>query len=162
MKKSLYFLMFAALLFTSCNDDEVPQIFLSGTYEKVLENPDTGVWYSNQLRFKSDGTLERYSIARESENGTDLGFSYYSKETYILKGEEFVTKQIESSHLKDENYPTGYTENLEDLEMQELAADAREFTVTLRRLDSGERISISSKCGPLENCIGEQIYDKVD
>lgn len=162
MKNSMFFLLFAALSFTSCNDDEVPQIFLTGTYEKVLENPDTGVWYASQLRFKSDGTYERITVARESRNGADLGYSYYSKAIYTLKGEEFVNKLTEISILKDEDYPTGYTESLEDLEEQELPADTGESKLTLKRLNGGEKISLFATCGPLENCVGEQVYDRVE
>lgn len=88
-----------------------------------------------------------------------MGYSYYSNGTYTLRGEEFVTKVTEILLLKDEDWPTRYTESLE---VQELPAEAPESKGTLKRLDGGAKISLVYKCGPLENCIGEQIYDRVD
>ena len=167
MAKPLYFLLFAVILFTSCKDEEVPQSYLNGTYELAGENTDTGNWGISRYVFGADGTYERFGIRRESEDGEDLGYSNYSKGTYSLRGEEFITQMTESSFANYEEYPDGYAENLNDLEAQEMSAESVELKGTLKRLDSGEKISILFECndmlpGMLSNCIGEQVYDRVD
>lgn len=162
MKNSLYFLFFAVVFFTSCNEDEVPESSLSGTYEVVQENPETNTWYAGQIQFKPDGTYEHFGLARESQNGADLGYFSYSKGTYTPKGEEFVINVTESLILENEDYPAGYAESLEDLEVQELPAEVREFERNLKILDGGKKIALFFKCGPLELCAGERIFFRVD
>lgn len=167
MTKSVYVLLFAAILFTSCKEDELPQNFLNNTYERSGQNTDTGIWYASQYRFKSDGTYEQFGILRESENGDDLGYSHYSKGTYSLRGEDFITRMTESSFVNYEEFPEGYAESLEDLEAQEMPTESIELKGTLKTLENGAKISILFECndmltGALANCIGEQVYDRVE
>ena len=169
MKNSLYFLLFAFILFASCKDgdDAVPQSFLDGTYEVAGENTDTGIWYVQQYTFKADGTYEFVILLRESQNGSDLGYTYYAKGTYILRGEDFVAKVTETYQLDYEEYPDGYAESLEDLEAQELSAEFSESKGVLKRMNDGDKISLVFECndmltGMTSMCIGELVYDRVD
>jgi len=169
MTKSLYYLFFAVLLFTSCKDenDTVPQSFLNGTYETAGENTDTGIWYVSQYIFNAEGTYEYLHLLRESEHGDDLGYWGYSKGSYSLRGEDLVLKMTESFTLNHEDFPGGYAESLEDLEAQGLSADFVESKGTLKRLNSGEKISLLFECndmlsGYFSMCMGELVYDRVD
>jgi len=169
MTKSLYYLFFAVLLFTSCKDedDTVPQSFLNGTYEAAGENTDTGIWYVSQYIFHADGTYEYLHLLRDEKNGDDLGYWGYSKGSYSLRGEDLVLRLTESFALNHEDFPGGYAERLEDLEAQGLSADFVESKGTLKRLDSGEKISLLFECndmlsGYFSMCMGELVYDRVD
>jgi hypothetical protein len=165
MTKSLYYLFFAVILFTSCKDedDTAPQDFLNDTYEVVGENTDTGIWYVRQYAFKADGTYEYFILLRESESGSDLGYSYYIKGTYTLRGQELVTKVTESFALDYEAYPDGYAESLSDLEAQDILPQYAESKGVLKRMNDGEKISLVFECNDiLASCVGEQVYDRVD
>lgn len=168
MAKSLYYLFFAVILLASCNDDnDNPNNFLSGTYEIAWENTDTGIWFVDQYVFKSDGTYEYLHLLREEKNGDDLGYHGYSKGTYSLRGEDFTLKMTEASTLNYDDFPQGYTEALENLEAQEMSVDFVESEGTLKKLDSGKKISILFECNDmltesLASCIGELVYDRVD
>lgn len=165
MNRVCYFLFFVVFLFTSCKDDEVPQSFLSGTYEIASENAETGIWYVQQYAFRADGTYDYSNFLRESENGSTLGFFYHAKGTYTLRGEDLALRINEASLVNYEEYPEGYTESLEDLETQQSSADFVESRGILKKLDSGARISLLFECndtiGHLAMCIGELIYVKV-
>lgn len=169
MTNSLYYLLFAFILFTSCKDedDTIPQSFLSGTYEIATENTNSGVWYISQYIFKLDGTYEQLGLMRESQFGSALGYTSLGKGTYSLRGEEFVTNLTEVYLVNFENFPDGYAENLADLEKQELQKVFAESKGILKKLENGAKISIVFECndmltGKLSMCIGERVYDRVD
>lgn len=165
MKLSLYFLLFTVLLFTSCKEDEVPQNFLSGTYELAQENTDTGIWYVHQYVFKSDGTVEIFYILRTTKTGPDLGYSSYTTGTYTLRGEEFTLKRLKNFSLDYEKFPEGYTPELEELTESEMGPFA-ESKGTLKRQNNGEKISILFECNDVigfqSMCIGEQKFVRVN
>ena len=167
MRNPLYYLFFAVILFASCKDedDSIPLGYLDDSYELAQENTDSGIWYVSQYHFKSDGTVELFYILRESQNGPDLGYSSYTKGTYMLQGQDFSVKRLESFSLDSENFPEGYTEDLEELTENELGPFA-ESKGTLKRINNGDKIAILFECndviGMLTMCIGEQVYDRVD
>jgi hypothetical protein len=166
MKKSLLYLLFAGILFSSCKDEEAPQSFLNATYEKATENTDTGIWYVSQYIFHSNGTFEQLFTKRDSKAGDDLGFAGYYKGTYSLRGEDFNKRMTEWYSVNHEEFPEGYVERLEDLEAQSMSAQFIESKGTLKRLDGGEKIALLFECndviGHSAICIGEEIFDRVD
>lgn len=166
MKKSLLYLLFAGILFSSCKDEEAPQSFLNATYEKATENTDTGIWYVSQYIFHSNGTYEQLYTMRGRKDGDDLGFASYYKGTYSLRGEDFNTRMTEAHSVNHEEFPEGYVERLEDLEAQSMSALSIELKGTLKRLDGGKKIALLFECndtiGYSAMCMGEEIFDRVD
>jgi hypothetical protein len=166
---SVYFLLFS-VLFISCtkDDEQLPLSFLEGTYEKASENTDTNIWYVNQYVFKLDGTYETFQYLRNSQDGPNLGVAYYSKGTYTLRGEEFVTDRTEAAGVNFEEFPEGYAPSLAELDPMDISESAP-AKGTLSQLDNGEKISILFECNDMlsENntlnlCIGAQEFVKVD
>jgi hypothetical protein len=166
MKKPLLFLLFAVLSLSSCKDEETPQTFLDATYESAHENSDTGIWHVSQIIFHSNGTFEQLYLMRDSKAGAVIGYSAHSRGTYSLSGEDFSMRRREAFSVNSEKFPDGYVASLADLEAQTLVANFVESKGTLKRLDSGKKISILFECndilGPVAMCMGEQVYDRVD
>lgn len=169
MFKSIYLLLFATVLFTSCKEDEdpIPQSFINGIYENSRQNTDSGLWYINRYEFNSDGTYKNYQIVRENQHGPDLGYSYHTKGTYVLRDENFSIAVSEANAVNYEDYPDGYTESLANLEVQEISTTYRESSGVLRKLENGKKIGIVFECNDTLSsiqaiCIGELLYDKVD
>lgn len=169
MFKSIYLLLFATVLFTSCKEDEDPiaQSFINGIYENSQQNTDSGLWYISRYEFNSDGTYKNYQIVRENQHGPDLGYSYHTKGTYVLRDENFSIAVSEASAVNYEDYPDGYTESLANLEVQEISTTYRESSGVLRKLENGKKLGIVFECNDMLSsiqalCIGELLYDKVD
>lgn len=163
MKTSLYFLFFSVFLFTSCKEDEVPQSFLTGTYENAGLNTETGISYVSQYTFQAGGTYERISLLRE--DGQLLGYNFHSKGTYSLRGEEFIAQDGQMAGILDyEENPDGYVENLELLD--DYMTETMERKGNLRQLEGGEKIAILMECNDIVGysamCMGEQVYVQVD
>lgn len=164
MKISNYFLLLFSILLLSCKDedDQIPLSFLDGTYEWANENTETNIWYVNQYVFKTDGTFETFQYLRNSQDGPNLGMTYYSKGTYTLRGEEFTITLGESYGLDYEKFPEGYAASVEDLDQIDITQFS-ESKGTLNQLEGGERISILFECNDmLAMCMGAQEYVKVD
>lgn len=162
MKRIFYFLIFAVFLITSCTEEETPKSYLSGTYENVGTNTETGISYVSQYIFRADGTYERISLFKK--DGQLLGYQYYSKGVYTLRGNDFSKRETESGGVNVEKYPDGYVELLDELE--DNGFNPNESKGTLRQIDLGKKIAILMECNDLIRfsslCIGELIYDKVD
>ncbi|GAB3230464.1 hypothetical protein J0A67_16590 [Algoriphagus aestuariicola] len=162
MKRNFYFLVFAVFLITSCKDDEAPRSFLNGTYERTGIISETGIYYVLQYIFTVDGTFERITLVRQ--DGLLLGYNYYAKGTFKLRGEEFTLLHVQMAGLNYEDYPEGYVESLDLLE--DYSIEPMESKGTLRQIDRGEKIAILMECndviGYSSMCIGEQVFEKVD
>ncbi len=164
-----YFLLFAVLLLSCDKDDEqLPLSFLEGTYELANENTDTNIWYVNQYVFKLDGTYETFQFLRDTKDGPNLGVAYYSKGTYTLRGEEFITTSTEAAGVNYEEFPEGYADSLAELDPIEVSESAPSKGI-LKQMEEGEKISIVFECNDtfsenfiLLSCIGVQEYVKVD
>lgn len=161
MYKSIYFLVFAVFLFTSCKEDEAPQSFLIGTYEIAGQISDTEIFYVSQYIFNSEGGYERISLFREEGL---IGYQYYSKGAYTLRGESFSMRETKMAGVNVEEYPDGYVGLLEELE--DNGFNPNESKGTLRQIDQGEKIAILMECNDLISfpsmCIGEQVYVRLD
>ncbi|MCE7057826.1 hypothetical protein LZF95_24295 [Algoriphagus sp. AGSA1] len=169
MLKPLYLLLFATVLFTSCKEDEdpIPQSFINGIYENSQQNTDSGLWYVNRYEFNSNGTFDNFQIIRENQRGPDLGYSYHTKGTYLLRGENFSIAVTDTYAVNYEDYPDGYTDSLANLEVQEISTTFRESSGVLRELENGNKLGIVFECNDMLSsiqamCIGELLYDKVD
>ncbi|WP_192347312.1 hypothetical protein [Algoriphagus sp. Y33] len=169
MLKSVYLLLFVAILFTSCKEDEDPisLSYLSGAYENARQNTDSGLWYIDRYEFNQDGTYEKFQIVRESQKDSDLGYSYHAKGTYLLRDENFSIAVTDVNAINYEEYPEGYAESLASLEAQEMSTNYRESNGVLRKLENGNKLGIVFECndtitGVQLMCIGELLYDKVD
>lgn len=160
MKNAYYLLFFAVVLLTSCKEDEVPQSFLNGTYEHTGTHTDTGISYVSQYIFDVDGTYERISLLREE--GQLLGYNFYSKGTYTIRGEKFAVRDEQMAGVNHDNYPDGHVQSLDQL--TDYVIEASESKGNLRRLDGESRIGIQMECTDLllAMCMGEMIYDKVE
>jgi hypothetical protein len=162
MKRNFYFLVFAVFLITSCKDDDAPRSFLNGTYENVGTNTETEISYVGRYIFKADGTYERISLVKK--DGQLLGYQYYSKGVYTLRGIDFSRRETESFGVNVDKYPDGYAGSLEELE--DNGFNPNELKGTLRQIDRGEKIAILMECndviGYSSMCIGEQVYERVE
>jgi hypothetical protein len=142
-----FILLFLAIFVVSCQNDEAPQNFLSGTYETIQEIQGRESWYVNQLRFQADGTFEQTSYLKESEFGDRIGFTYFSRGNYTLNGIDF---SLIETHIKD----TGFDEalvpvlNLEDLSERELLPEGLESRGILSLLNQGDSFTLRMGCIP--------------
>lgn len=162
------FLFACLLIFSfSCKDkdDAIPQISLDGTFEHAIENQETGLWFVSQYVFHADGKMQLYHLLRESKNGPTLGYTFYQRSTYTLRGTSF-SQTIQRAYGVDlDSFPEGFAENLQDLK-EINPSGLKGPKGTLKRLENGNKISILFECndtlGELASCLGELIYDKVE
>lgn len=167
MKKFIYYFAPLLILALSCSEDrdQLPLIFLDGTYERVNQNTDTELWYINQLIFSSDGTLTQQTLVRESADGDNLGWYSYATGTYELRGEEY-TIDIESFYRLEFESEEAYVQRDELVLEEEYSPEPQ--TGRLRQLDEGQKIAIVFPCndtpglGISSSCIGELEYELVN
>ncbi len=165
MSRFRFILIFLAILVISCQKDEAPQSFLSGTYETKQEIQGRGSWYFNQFRFQADGTFEQTSFLRESEVGERIGFTYYSRGKYTLNGIDFT---LIETQIKD----TGFNEallpvvNITELTERELLPEGLESRGILRVLNRGNSFTLRMGCNPeigICNMLNRTLtYNKID
>ncbi len=162
MKNLRYIFILAVILLASCKDDEATPNYLNGTYENSGFNSETGISYVSQYIFAADGSYERISFLREE--GQNLGYNFYSKGSYTLRGEEFSMQDGQMAGVNYDEYPEGYVETLDLLE--DYSIEPTVSKGVLRQLEGGEKIAILMECNDVivfsSMCIGELIYDKVD
>ena len=166
MKISNYLFAFLLIFTFSCQDkeDSIPQITLDGTYELATENTDTKLWYVTQYVFNPDGKLQVYHLLRETKDGPAIGYTYYQRSNYSLRGTSFSHTIQRAYRVDEDKNPEGFAEDLEDL----ISVDLGGYTGakgTLRQLESGNKIALIFECNDTPGnamCLGEQEYEKVN
>ncbi|GAA0877244.1 hypothetical protein GCM10009119_02120 [Algoriphagus jejuensis] len=169
MTKTFLFLVLTALLFTSCKEEEdtIPQSELAGTYEISNEINATGIWMVNQYIFAADRTMEQIGLMRDSEKGGVLGYVYYTRGSYSIRGFNLVISMTEAYTLNYQANPKGYAETIEELKAATLSAEFVDFNGRVIRAAAGTKTSIALVCseiiGPTPtNCVGERVFYRVD
>lgn len=166
MKLSNYIILIFSLLSLSCtkDDEQSPLSNLDGTYEWASENTETNRWFISQYVFNPDGTFESYGYLRVAENGGNIGFSYFSKGNYSLRGNVFSVQETAGFNVDNDRFPEGFVENIADLTNRS-QSQYPESKGTLDQLEGGNKISIRFECNDTftsSNCIGTLEYTKVD
>jgi hypothetical protein len=164
MKKALIFFLSSLVLFTSCQEDEAPQSFLSGTYELAWKNPDSGIWNKVHYIFETDGSYSQVAFASASDGSGLIGYTYYSEGTYTLQGEDFSTRVTKMAGVNHATDTDGYADSIQALDNWEITGGAAEYKGKLRLVNGGKKIGILMDCNDIlmAMCAGEQIYERVD
>lgn len=90
MKKYFPFALlavFSALI--SCTEKEEPVSPLVGTWENRIFVDSLDVWFVETLEIKNDTLFDNFQTVRDTEDGPDLGYRFFSEARYSFEGNIF-------------------------------------------------------------------------
>ena len=166
MKKQFLLLTLITLVLFSCQkEDDVPSIFLEGTYQSELEFTEGNPVYSSKMIFTGSGNvrIEHFVIPIDSQESCLRG---YSEGTYVLQGEKFILS-LSTSFGQD---PAAFDISGGCVPKEQLVNNLnptnRTQTGILVLDNENDSFLFSYTCndvlGYMINCVGPQTYTKVD
>ena len=166
MKKQILLLTILVLALYSCKkEDNVPSVFLEGTYQTQLESSEGNPVYSSEITFSRSGNvlIEHFITPANSELRCLRG---YSEGTYSLKGEDFTFSFTSSLGPDPATFDISDGCVPKDQLVSNLNPTNPTQTGTLVLSDSHDSFLLEYTCndmlGGMNNCIGAQVFTMVE
>lgn len=158
MKKLTIMAALLAVLI-SCSEDlnETPNNLLVGTWENSYNLEDDDLTTSLIYNFHPDNSFDLSRVVVNSSTSEILGYRYKSTGSYQVNGNQLTTIETESYIHND---LTGLYTDEDDLELSDYTKQMKViFTIS----DQPNILTFEYEpCGPLENCIGEQRFKRLE
>ncbi|PZX57678.1 hypothetical protein LV84_01807 [Algoriphagus ratkowskyi] len=148
--------IFGAFLFSSCQEDEKPidnSTLVLGYWQTSIAS-DENMLFVSYYTFLENGIFHSASVYLDADSKDLAGYSSRSSGEYTLLDDQLTTHTT-IVYGVPESSDAPYVQNTELVQKTDSYSFERKVKFTEDKM-----IWISPGCGPLENCIGDQVFER--
>ena len=157
--KKLIILFIVLITLNSCtNDSQENQLdLLEGTWAETEFLENNSLSQSLQYNFSLDNTFIVSMVIIDNITTEIIGYRYRALGTYDTSGDILTLRKLEIYNHDD---PSDFYSNINDLE---LSNDTDKEVITFS-IDKDQKVLTFTytPCGPAENCISTQSFQRID